>query len=204
MTETERTPTLGEVIEARIATELESMHTAIPGRVVKYDPATQKADVQPLVRSAYLDEDGLRQTASLPVVPSCPVAFPGGSGLVVTFPVAVGDFGLLIFAESSLDKWLAGSGGEVDPQFDHRHHLSDAVFIPGVRPFGAARSTNPGNAVCIGVDGGAFQGAALGHALVTWLNAHVHTSGGSGSPTSPPTIAAIDADFVSASVKITP
>ena len=56
--------------------------------------------------------------------------FPGAGGYRITFPVAEGDTGLLLFAESSLDKWLV-SGGTVDPEDDRRHDLTDAVFLPG-------------------------------------------------------------------------
>src|SRR6266702_894931 len=104
----QRTPTLGEVIRDGIGSALESVHTAIPASVTKYDAATQKADVQPLVKMAYEDEDGNRQAVNLPVVTSCPVQFPGGAGLTIVFPIAVGDTGLLVFSEASLDKWLNG------------------------------------------------------------------------------------------------
>lgn len=52
----------------------------------------------------------------------------------LALPVAVGDTGLLIFSDRSLDVWLA-TGGIVDPGDDRRHALSDAVFVPGLRPF---------------------------------------------------------------------
>jgi hypothetical protein len=52
----------------------------------------------------------------------------------LVLPVSVGDTGLLVFADGSLDVWLA-RGGVVDPLDDRHHALSDAVFIPGLRPF---------------------------------------------------------------------
>lgn len=62
-------------------------------------------------------------------------AFPSvPSGASLVLPVAKGDTGLLIFCDSSLDVWLA-RGGLVDPLDDRHHSLSDAVFIPGLRPF---------------------------------------------------------------------
>lgn len=211
-----RTPSWSEVIRRGVTAALEGVHTAIPGKVTRYDAATQKADVQPLIRAAYEDENGERVAASLPVVTNCPVQFGGGAGLTITYPLAVGDTGLLVFSEGSLDKWLAGRGGEVDPGIDTRFALADGIFIPGVKPFGAARATNPGAAVCIGTDGGAFQGAALGAALAEWLGSpngnpltellawaknHVHPAPGTAPPVTPPPDAPT---LESTTVKITP
>jgi hypothetical protein len=205
------TPTLQEVIGSAIETALEDVHTAIPAKVVRYDAAKQLVDVQPLVKLAHEDEEGNRVAASLPVVCNCPVAYPGGGGFTVTFPLNVGDLGMLVFTESSLDKWQE-RGDEVDPTFDHRFSLADGFFIPGVRPSSKPRQTNPGTAIIVGQDGGTFQGAALGATLQSFLNSlksyldgHTHTSGGSGSPTSPPVSPSPSApDIESDTVKITP
>jgi len=65
---------------------------------------------------------------------------PSGADLVT--PVAVGDTGLLVFCDGSLDVWLS-KGGLVDPLDDRHHALSDAVFIPGLRPFSNPVSVPP-------------------------------------------------------------
>lgn len=65
---------------------------------------------------------------------------PSGADLVV--PVAVGTTGLLVFCDDSLDVWLS-KGGLVDPLDDRHHALSDAVFIPGLRPFSNPVSVPP-------------------------------------------------------------
>jgi hypothetical protein len=201
-----RTPTMAEVLREAIAASLEDVHTAIPGRVTRYDVGKQQADVQPLIKVAYLDESGERVAALLPTVRNCPVMFPGGAGLTITYPIAAGDTGLLIFSEASLDKWLSGSGDEVEPDIDLRHHLTDGIFIPGVRPFGGGgpRSTDPGSTICIGVDGGTFEGIPIASRLATLFNNHVH--GGPGTPPTVPVTA--DANpvtgFASTTVKVTP
>jgi hypothetical protein len=102
------------------------------------------------------------------------VQFPSGGGLTITFPLQAGDTGLIVFSESSLDKWMAGDGGEVDPDFDTRMSLADGVFIPGVRARGAARDV-PTGVVAIGRDGGTFQGAGLGKDITDYLGA-LHTA----------------------------
>lgn len=148
-----RTPTLAEVLRASISGTLENVHTAIPGRVTSYNAATQQADIEPLIQAAYLDEEGERQVAKLPVVTGCPVAFPGGGGFTLIYPLQPGDTGLLIFSEASIDKWMS-TGGNVDPDVDHRFALSDGIFVPGIRPFSSPRSTSGATGLAVGLDAG--------------------------------------------------
>lgn len=61
---------------------------------------------------------------------------PMGQGYSIKLPIAVGDTGYLIFSDRSLDAWLAGGGGIVDPQDARHHDLTDAIFVPGLVPFG--------------------------------------------------------------------
>ena len=46
----EETPDLLDVLDLFGENLLNNLHTALPGRVESYDPATQRADVQPLIR----------------------------------------------------------------------------------------------------------------------------------------------------------
>ncbi len=153
----ERAPAFAEVVRRLVAARLVDLHTAIPGRIVKYDAGTQKADVKPLVKQAYLDEEGARQVDGLPVVPGVPVMFPGGGGYRLTFPVRAGDRDgdtcLLVFSQASLDRWLSGNGAEVDPEIDGAT-LSDAVAILGLKPFGAPLSSAPTDEATLGSDDG--------------------------------------------------
>lgn len=136
-----RQPSLAEVIGNAIKSHLLEARVSLPGRIVRYDASKQQVDVQPLIQRVYFDEEGARQVESLPVVPNVPVLFPGGGGFAVTFPIHAsdtdGDTCLLVFADYSLDKWLTGTGGQVDPEIDHTHDLTDAVAIVGLNPFGA-------------------------------------------------------------------
>jgi hypothetical protein len=99
--------------------------------VTSYDAGKRRASVQPLIRRGYLDEAGKRQTELLPIVNNVPVVFLGSGGARIKFPVRPGDTVLLLFAEASLDLWLA-KGGEVDPGDDRRFSLSDGIAIPGL------------------------------------------------------------------------
>lgn len=59
------------------------------------------------------------------------MVFPGGGGFELTFPLAAGDEGIVVFASRCIDAWWQQSG--VQPQAELRmHDLSDGMFIPGM------------------------------------------------------------------------
>lgn len=209
---TTRNTTLQDLLARFRESMVADLHTALPGKIVKYDESTQKADVQPLIKERYTDESGAQQSRELPVIPSVPVQFPGAGGYRITFPVAVGDTGLIMFAEASLDKWLV-SGGTVDPAEERRHDLTDAIFLPGLRDFGHALTSAPTDRATFGKDDGlqihvdgskirigtttAVQlekhpnGETLKSildTLIAWANTHTHPTpaGASSAPTVPP------------------
>lgn len=193
-----RTPTLAALLNRFKAQAFADLRVSMPARVEKYDDATQLADVQPLLKDSYVDEDGERQIARLPVVTNVPVVFPGGGGMRITFPVRAGDTVLLVFSDRSIDSWLA-QGGEASPEDERRHHLSDAVAIPGLHPNNAAWSGTESGVVTIGEDTASSDFAALAtatrneitalrntvDAFVTLYNAHEHLAPPGGGPTGP-------------------
>ena len=62
------------------------------------------------------------------------VAWPGGGGMLTTWPLKPGDGVLLVFAQRSLEGWLSGNDAAPD---DPRHFdLSDCVAVPGLRATG--------------------------------------------------------------------
>lgn len=220
MTQRDRTYTLGGVIKEGISRALAEVHTACAGRIVRYDAAKQLADVKPLVQITYYDESGAAVTESLPVVPNVPVVFPGAGGFRITFPVKAddqtGDTVLLVFAEGSIDRWLASGGNDVDPQDERRFHLSDGIAILGLRDFAHALKAAPTDRMTVGDDAGlqmhidgtsirigandspSLDAAALGTATtnalaacITYVQTHTHVvagvTPGPGSVTSAPT-----------------
>jgi hypothetical protein len=153
-----RSPQLAEVLEAATAAMAAGLHVSLPGRIVKWDAQKQRADVKPCIKRAFYGEDDARGVESLPVVASVPVIFPGSGGYRMTFPIHAGDTDgdacLLVFSDGSLDRWLSGTGGEVDPEVDHGHILADAVAFVGLRPFGAPLSSCPTDEATLGKDDG--------------------------------------------------
>ncbi len=126
--------TLAQWMRDSLDARLADVHVALPATVVSYNSERQSVSVQPAVRRGYKTPEGERAAESLPIVNGVPVSFPGSGEFSVTWPIAVGDTGLLIFCEGSIDKWKS-YGDEGDPLDDRRFNLSDAVFVPGIRPF---------------------------------------------------------------------
>ena len=137
-------PTTLQDLLARFRQSLAAqIHTSLPGKIVRYDATTQKADVELLIKDRYTDETGALQVRTFPVIPAVPVQFPGAGGYRITFPNrGRGHRVCDVCWRRALDKWLV-SGGTVDPEDDRRHDLTDAVFQPGLRDFGHALSSAP-------------------------------------------------------------
>lgn len=136
-----------------IRSQLVNIHVSLPAQVVSYDSSNQSVSVQPTIKREYYDEYRTRKIEQLPIINDVPVVFPGAGGFRVTFPVTAGDTVLLVFSESSLDKWL-DQGGIVDPNVDYHFHLADAIAIPGLRPFSDALTDAPTDRMSVGYDGG--------------------------------------------------
>lgn len=152
-----RSPGLEEVLRAAVHQGLMDVHTALPGRVERYDPDKQKADVKPLLMRTVIHDDGTELSEALPVIPDVPVMFPRGGGFFISFPVEQGDFVLLVFCERSIDKYLAGYGTDTDPVDLRMHDLSDAVAIPAFYPFAKAISDASGTDLVLGQDNAGAQ-----------------------------------------------
>lgn len=149
-----QTPDMAAILDSAMSRRLKGVYTCQVGSVIRYDATTQQVDVQPVVMGAYEAENGDRVAETLPPLNGIPVAFPTGGGYRLTLPIAVGDFVVVVHTHSSHDQWLVGEGGVVDPRDDRRHHLSDAVAFPAVRPFGNALQSAPTSYLSLGADSG--------------------------------------------------
>jgi hypothetical protein len=126
----EFTPSLAQVIRDSIDAKLLDTHTCMPGQVVKYDSSKNMVDVQPVLKITYENGD----VNPLPVITNVPVQFLRSGKAFISVPIKAGDYVTLVFAERSLDIW-ASQGGVVDPDDVRKHHLTDAIALPGVYPF---------------------------------------------------------------------
>lgn len=151
-----RGPSLPGQQEAAIRSVLAGIHTNNICRVVRYDAEKGLVDVKILIMDFHTNEEGARVPESYPVITNLPVAFYSAGGFSVLPPIVAGDSGTtgrIAFLERSSDRWLAGTGQEVDPAFYHRFHHADAVFEIGVRPFGNPIPNVPTDHLTIGADG---------------------------------------------------
>lgn len=138
------TETLAELLLQAIRSELLDVHTCLPAKIQKYDHETQKADVIPLLKKKYrFDADAV----DLPIITNVPVQWPSSNdgAAFIHLPLKAGDLGWVVFAERSIDTWLAGEGDSVSPEDPRHHHLSDAIFMPGGLPFKKALSISSPN-----------------------------------------------------------
>jgi hypothetical protein len=134
---------LDEIIRRAIKAQTLSLRVCLPCVVTQVN-GNQSVNVQPTLQVRYLDQN---QGTNMPQVQNVPVSMPMGAGYSIKLPVAVGDTGYLIFADRSLDVWLAGSGAIVDPQDSRQHDISDGIFVPGLVPFANQTTDNTSDLV---------------------------------------------------------
>lgn len=104
--------------------------TALPATVISFDPTEMTVKLQPTIQEPVPQPDGTIVPTQLPVLIHCPVVFPGNAAYVLTFPLAAGDEGLVVFASRCIDAWWQ-QGGVQPPAENRMHDLSDGFFIPG-------------------------------------------------------------------------
>lgn len=199
-----------ELIRAAIEAAILEVRVALPGAVQKVND-DQTVDVLPLLKNRFIDDGGTIVQEDLPVLVSVPIATPSGGGFFASFPTAVGDTGLLIFTDFSIDQWQAKGGTTpVDPLDLRTHSLTSAVFYPGLRDSKNQLQSTSTTDMVLGKDGGSVihikpngeihvgsESAAdfLAQAqktltelqnIVTWATSHVHPYVGL-APTAPGT-----------------
>jgi protein gp138 len=104
--------------------------TALPGILQSFDAGKMTSTVQPAVQGRLRQQDGTWKDANLPVLLDCPVIFPAGGGFALTFPLAKGDEGLVLFSSRCIDAWWYSGGIQKQARW-RMHDLSDGFFLPG-------------------------------------------------------------------------
>lgn len=132
MDQRERVEDAQEALRAAMDGRLGDVWTALPGLVETYDAERQIVSVQPALQRPYRGPDGAETMLTLPLLLDCPVCFPGGGGVTLSFPIAKGDECLVVFASRCIDSWWQ-SGGVQPPAEFRMHDLSDGFAIVGVR-----------------------------------------------------------------------
>jgi hypothetical protein len=115
-------------LNTAIENRLKEVHTALPGIIKSYNPATNTVSVQPVLQRVFIDLG----PQNLPLLEDVPVVFPSGGPFTITCPIAAGDECLLIFSERCIDFWY--QNGTIKPPAVYRFHdLSDGFALVGIR-----------------------------------------------------------------------
>lgn len=109
-----------------------SMWTASVGIIQSFDDVAMTCVVQPSIQGRIAKPDGSAQFVAMPLLLDCPVYFPSGGGVTLTFPVKKGDEALVVFANRCIDAWWQ-QGGIQPPMEARMHDLSDGFAFVGVR-----------------------------------------------------------------------
>ena len=139
----QRTPGLSEALAGAASKALAEMRTIIPATVVSYDAASQTVSAQ-VIPCRRRSEKGVVTCVRDPVLSSLPVLFPSSANgdISMVWNLEAGDPGVLLVAERAIDEWLQTGEPTTEPvDYLRRFYLSDAIFLPGMRPFSAPLPT---------------------------------------------------------------
>jgi hypothetical protein len=127
-------PTIYELIRRIVRAEMATVGTLLPGRIVRYDGATKRADVVSLLRFPAYDEDNKRVFLDPPTIPDIPVVCPASEASGQQIKVSAGDTVLIFISQLPIDELLdrASSQGPFDPVFPRSHALQDCFALPVV------------------------------------------------------------------------
>jgi len=116
-----------DAIQLTIESSLSGINTSMPGKVVSYNAATNRAVVRPSLPKQI--DSG--EVLDPPKIVEVPVQWhaAGGGNVSFTMPLKPGDDVLLSFQQRSMEGYLNGNNSAPDDprQFD----LTDCVAIPG-------------------------------------------------------------------------
>lgn len=128
---------------------LQEVHTAIPGKIVKYYPEKVEAEILPYAK--FRKPNG--EYMDFPQLNHIPILFPQSCDQIFTmvYPVNPGDECLILAQEQTLDIWRS-SGAESDN--DLRFDLTNAVAIMGLfsKPQALAKEAQDDNKLIIEKD----------------------------------------------------
>lgn len=117
------------------------LRVCMPAKIETYDPDTHLATVQPLLKVKFY---GREVSTLLPSINRVPVIHPQSTNAIIRVPINKGSICTLVFADRSIENWVAGAGDPREPLDTRKHHLNDAYAIPGGYPEQSPwEATNP-------------------------------------------------------------
>jgi hypothetical protein len=142
--------TIDTLVEMVFDNRVSDIHQCLPAKVVSYDPSTQKATVQPLIkyrdRTAGEDSNGLVDRA---LIQNVPVVMFGTDQCIISVPVKVGSKVLVIFSSADVDTFLlSDNSSTVDPNSVQMYGYKDCFAMPFAPiPFSKAIGSDPSDLV---------------------------------------------------------
>lgn len=137
---------IAAAIKSYFLNEFEGM---LPAKVVSYDDATNRAEIQPVVMMGTTDGGKVSRAR----VAGIPVYRFGGGGFFMRFPIKAGDLGWLKACDRDISLIFQRGGGEDWPNTTRMHRFSDAMFFPDTFKEWAISGENADAAVWQSMDG---------------------------------------------------
>lgn len=136
-------------VDKLINRRLREVRTATIGKVLAVAP-NGYVDVDPQIQLVRRDPITLEETPlDIGRLNGVPIGYYKAGGMVLTLPTDVGDEGLLIISDRSLDLWKV-TGNKNPPNGPRLHDFSDAVFIPFPTSAGGAFQSYNADAFVVG------------------------------------------------------
>jgi hypothetical protein len=131
MLQTERIDDNEEALRVALEGFAFGLWTAMVG-IVSQVNANGTVSVEPAIQANVSDSKGVVTQQNIALLVDVPVVYMGGGNMVATFPIAIGDEALVVFASRCIDAWFQSGG--VQPQAEPRHHsMSDSFALVGPR-----------------------------------------------------------------------
>ncbi len=116
---------LYNVLDDFVKSALANVHTATIAKVTAV--GTKTISVKPVINRVVRGE-----SIELPVFTKVPPIFLGGGSSYTSYPIAVGDYALLIFTERCFDRWYSGVDNQ-KPLEMRMHDYSDGFALVGLK-----------------------------------------------------------------------
>jgi hypothetical protein len=120
-----------ELLHVFIERHLSTVQTAFPV-VITEDSDGNNVTLQPTIKAKQTQRDGTTKDVEIPPLGTVPIQFAAGGGFTITHPIKKGDEGVAVYSSRAIDNWWK-KGGLQSQAEQRRHHLSDPIYIPGVR-----------------------------------------------------------------------
>ena len=101
------------------------------GKITAVNYPNQTVDVQVMHKMKDDTFPTLNKLRDYPLLTKVPFVVLGGGNSHITFPIAVGDYCLLLFCDYEIDRWWLTGEGQPSV-IDRRHNISDAFALVGV------------------------------------------------------------------------